>query len=160
MSVDATLTVNFQANDIRTVGLNTGANIGVSNNISHRFQDGTGALAVKKLFQLNGVLASGTYTLNLFTGSVDSYGTPLVLAAVKGLQVQNTGNANLVLGAAATNPWNTFLNATGTLTLPPGAMFQTSTPDATGWAVGTSTNVNLLFTGTGTQPFTLVLTGT
>ena len=160
MSVNGTISATFNANDVRAVGLTTGANIPINNTASTVFINGTGGARAQVLFQLNGALSSGAYTLDLFTGSADSYGTALALTSVKAFQLVNTGATSLVMGNAGSNPWNTFLNGTGTITLPAGAWIQAATPDATGWAVGTSTNVNILFTGTGTATFTFALLGT
>lgn len=68
------------------------------------------------------------------------FGDNLALVRVKGLVVRAsaTNVNNVVLGAAAATQWATLLNATGTVTLRPGAVFAAyaGVADATGYAVG------------------------
>ena len=169
MSVTGTVSASFQGADIRTVGANSNANIPVNIQFATAFTTGTGALGVQVLFQQNYTLSGTTQTLDLFTGLADNYGTAVVLAVVKGIAIYNgsvVGNVytpslnSIVVGNAASNPWNTFLSSTGTLTFNAGDWIVAATPSATGWAVGTSTNVNLLVTGTSGQPFYVALLGT
>jgi hypothetical protein len=158
--VSGNITGTFNAQDVRTVGLNIGANIPINNTASCNFNTGTGLLGVQVLWQQIRTFSGTTDTLDLFTGLNDSYGTPVVLTAVKALQIVNTGVNLITLGNAASNPWNTFLGATSTLVLPVGAWILAATPDATGWVVGTSTNVNFLVTGTSGQTYSIALLGT
>jgi hypothetical protein len=162
LGVSGTITGTFNAQDVRVVGLNTNANLPINNTTSTGFVTGTGALGTQVLWQSPPRTLSGTTDiLNLFSGvPLDSYGTPVVLTSVKAGQIVNTGTSLITLGAASSNPWNTFLGATSTLILPPGAWIMFATPDVTGWAVGTSTNVNLLVTGTSGQTYTIALLGT
>lgn len=160
LGVSGTVTGTFSAQDVRTVGLNAQANIPCNSTAQTTFVTGTGALGTQVLFQQIRTFSGTTDTINLFTGSSDSYGTAMVLTAVKAVQIVNTGTSNITVGNAASNPWNTLLGATSTLILPPGAWLMVATPDATGWAVGTSTNVNLLVTGTSGQTYTIALLGT
>jgi hypothetical protein len=160
MSVNGTITGTFNANDVRTVGLNTTANLPINNSTSTVFANGTGALGAQVLWQSIRTFSGTTDTLDFFTGLSDSYGTAVVLTAVKAMQIVNTGTSLITLGSASSNPWNTLLGATSTLILPPGAWFMVATPDITGWAVGTSTNVNFLVTGTSGQTYTIALLGT
>lgn len=160
MSINGNVSFNFQANDVRTVGLNTGANIPCSFSVLTGFSNGAGANQAQVLYQATFTLSGTTQTLDLYSGLTDSYGTAVVLTGVKALAVQNTSTTNtLVVGDAGTDPWNTFLSATGTITLNPGDWFCCATPTASGWAVGTSTNVNLLFTGTSGQTFSVAFLG-
>ena len=160
LGVSGNITGTFNAQDVRNVGLNAGANIPINNTSATNFITGTGALGVQVLFQQTRTFSGTTDTLDLFSGLSDSYGTPVVLTAVKAIQVVNTGTSLITLGDAGSNPWNTFLGATSTLILPPGAWLMAATPDATGWVVGTSTNVNFLVTGTSGQTYTIALLGT
>lgn len=160
MSIDGTIVGQFQANDRRTVGLNASANIPVNAQPSTTFTNGTGANQAQVLFQQSYTLSGTTQTLDLFSGLTDSYGTAVVLTSVKALYIQNTGTSLITVGDAGSNPWNTFLGATSTLTLNPGDWIVTASPTAGGWAVGTSTNVNLLVTGTSGQTFSIAFLGT
>jgi hypothetical protein len=161
MAVAGTLTGTFQANDVRQIGIGSGgSNIPINYSPSTAFSTGTGALGVQVLFQQVRTFSGTTDNLDLFAGLDDSYGTPVVLTAVKGLLIVNTGADPITVGNAGSNPWDTLLSATGTITLPPGAWFVCATPDAVGWVVGTSTNVNLLVTGTSGQTYNVAFLGT
>lgn len=159
MSVNGTITGTFNANDIRTVGLNSGANIPVNSTAATAFTNGTGALGVQVLYQTVQTFSGTTVTIDLFSGATDSYGTSMVLTAVKAIQIINTGLNQIAIGNAGSNAWTSFITGTGTIILPPGGWLVAATPDATGWVVGTSTDVNLLFTGTSGQTFTFALLG-
>jgi hypothetical protein len=159
MSVNATVSFGFVANDVRTVGLNSNTNIPCNVQSSVTFTNGAGANGAQVLFQGSYTLSGTTQTFDFFSGLTDSYGTAVVLTGVKALFVQNTGTSLITLGDASSNPWNTFLNSTGTITLNPGDIIMAATPTAAGWAVGTSTNVNFLVTGTSGQTFNIAFLG-
>lgn len=102
--------------------------------------DGTGAGLSDVLYQdTNTLAASATIDIDLAGALAGALGGTAVFARVKGLYIAaaaaNTNN--VVVGAAATNAWATLFNATGTLTLRPGAwvLLGTGGADATGWAV-------------------------
>lgn len=160
MSIDGTLSATYNINDRRTVGLGTAANIATNQQPATSFSNGTAGAQAQVSAPLSRTFSGTTDILDLFAGLADAYTTPVVLNSVRGIFIQNTGNANIVVGDAGSNPWNTFLNATGTITLPPGAWIVAATPDATGWVVGTSTNVNLLVTGTSGQTYSIAFLGT
>jgi hypothetical protein len=109
------------------------------------FADGTGAGQANRLWSDQRTLAaSANEDLDLAGALLDAFGTAAVFARVKGLYIAAaTGNTNnVIVGAAATNQWATFLNAAGTLTLRPGAWVQAGiglATDATGWAVTAGT---------------------
>ncbi|ARF62895.1 hypothetical protein B1H20_16995 [Streptomyces violaceoruber] len=105
---------------------------------------GTGAGKADRVFSDRRTLAaSGTEDLDLAGVLVDAFGATITFARVKGLIIAAAaGNTNnVVIGAAASNPWATLLGATGTLIVRPGAFVAVGTgvADATGYAVTAST---------------------
>lgn len=88
---------------------------------------------------------------------LDEFGAVVSLLRVKALYVQAAaGNANnVIVGAAAATQWATLLNATGTVTLRPGAGFlaYAGAADATGYAVvgGASDFLRVANSGAGTS---------
>jgi len=102
---------------------------------------GTAAGQADIVFQDTRTLApSATEDLDLNgTTLQDPFGTNLALLRVKGIFVSAAvANVNnVVVGAAAATQWATLLNATGTVTLRPGASFSAwaGVADATGYAV-------------------------
>ena len=87
--------------------------------------------------------ASATEDLDLAGVLTDLFGTALTFVKIKGLFISAaSGNTNnVVVGAAASNAWATLLNATGTITLRPGASFgvMAAAADATTYAVTAGT---------------------
>jgi hypothetical protein len=159
MSIDGTVALSFVANDRRTVGLNSSANLPVNFVPSVVFTNGSGANQVNQLFQAQLTLASGSNNVDLNGSLSDSYGTSVVLVRVKAIAIQNNSASNSMVFGNGTNPFNTLLSGTGTITLQPGAWFAAATPDATAWTVTASTADILKVTGTGTDPFTIVVLG-
>ncbi|WP_128818022.1 hypothetical protein [Streptomyces sp. S063] len=105
---------------------------------------GTGAGKADRVFSDRRTLAaSGTEDLDLAGVLVDAFGATISFARIKGLVIAAAaGNTNnVVVGAAASNPWSTLLGATHTLTLRPGAFVAVGTgaADATSYAVTAST---------------------
>ncbi len=121
--------------------------------------DGTGVGAANVMFAGQRTLAaSTTEDLDLNgTALQDVLGVNVGLLRVKALYVAAAaGNTNnVVVGAAATNPWATLLNATGTVTLRPGAklLVTAGAADATTWAVtaGTGDLLKIANSGAGTS---------
>lgn len=106
--------------------------------------NGTGAGQADKMFTGTRALAgSATEDLDLAGVLADAFGSAITNARVKALYVRAApaNLNNVVLGAAASNPWATFLNATGTITLRPGAFVlgAAGVADATAYAVTGST---------------------
>lgn len=160
MALDGTLGATFIMNDRRTVGVNANANIPINLQVSIAFSNGSGAGQVATLYQETLALSGGTLSLNLNGVLTDSYGTLVNLVRVKGVFLQNNSTSNpMIFGAAPSNPWATFLNATGTLTLPPGAWNLAGAPGPTGWTVTPGTGAILQVTGTGTDPFIVAIIG-
>ncbi|MFF3622335.1 hypothetical protein [Streptomyces sp. NPDC002467] len=86
--------------------------------------------------------ASATEDIDLAGILVDVFGATQTYVRVKGLFVAAAAaNTNNVVIGAGTNPWATLLNATGTVTLRPGAAcgFFAGAADATGYAVTAAT---------------------
>lgn len=159
-SIDAVISAGFTANDRRTVGINSNANIPVNSQPSITFANGSGAGQASVLYQGKLSLSGGAYSLDLNGVLTDSYGSSVALVRVKAILLQNNSASNSqTFGAAASNAWATWLNSTGTITLPPGAWVVAATPDATGWGVTAATGDILKVAGTGTDQFTVVLLG-
>ncbi|WP_267244353.1 hypothetical protein [Streptomyces sp. PR69] len=103
------------------------------------------------------IAASGSEDLDLAGVLLDAFGATVTFARIKGLFIAAAeSNANdVVIGADATNPWASLLNATGTLTLRPGAAcgFLAGDADATAYAVtaGTGDLLQVANSGAGTS---------
>lgn len=87
--------------------------------------------------------ASATEDLDLAGVLTDAFGVALTFVKIKGLFISAAvGNTNnVVVGAAASNAWAALLNATGTITLRPGATLgvMAGAADATTYAVTAGT---------------------
>lgn len=154
MAIDAVISGSFTANDRRTIGLAVAGNLPAKASPSIAFTDGVGVNGANILYQDSLNLSSGTLNVDLSGSLVDSYGTTITAARIKGIYIKNTGATTLTVGDG-TNPFVTFLTGTGTLILPPGAWILAVTPDATGWVVTASTGDILKFAGTGAAGFDL-----
>ena len=163
MPIDGTISASFVINDRRTnVGLpgnTSGVTLTASRSPSITFTDGAGASAANKLYAATRTLSGSSEDLDLAGVLADLFGGTLTLVRIKGLYIKNTGNANIVVGGDATNPWATLLNSTGTLTLPPGAFILVGTPDATGWTVTAGTGDILQVAGTSGQSYEIAILG-
>lgn len=129
-------------------------------NVRHAvsLSNGTGAGNADRIFSDRRTLsASATEDLDLAGVLLDAFGATITFARVKGLFiVAAAANANnVVVGAAASNAWSTLLNATGTITLRPGAAFgaMAGVADGTGWAAtaGTGDLLKVANSGAGTS---------
>ncbi|MGW2209914.1 hypothetical protein [Streptomyces sp. NPDC001781] len=137
----------------------TAANLGTSRapqSLSRQMQlsNGTGAGKADRVWSARRTItASSSDDLDLAGVLLDAYGAVITFARVKGIIVAaaaaNTNN--LVIGAAATNPWATLLGSTGTLTVRPGGFVAVGTgqTDTTGYAVTASTGDLLRITNGG-----------
>jgi hypothetical protein len=87
------------------------------------------------------ILASASENLDLSGTLTDRLGQPVVFTAIKALVVRpkSTNVTNLVLGAAAANPWAPLLGATGTLTCLPGFVYLIAGDVGAGYAVTAGT---------------------
>jgi hypothetical protein len=147
MSLTAVIASTLRATYTKTSDIAGGVQQ-IDETLSASFDNGVGANQANVLFADTRTLgASATEDLDL-TGSLsDVFGASLVNARIKGIRISAApGNTNnVVVGAAGSNPWATLLNATGTLTLPPGAVITAWVPTAAGWAVTAATGDLLKF---------------
>lgn len=158
MSIDGTVSISFTANDRRTVGINTGANLPVNYTPAVAFSNGSGANQASILFQGVIALVSGAASVDLNGVLLDSYGSTVNCLKIKAICITNNSATNtMAFGAAGSDPWVGLLNSTGTITLQPGDTFLAMTNSATGFAVTASTADLLKVAGTGTDSFTLIL---
>ncbi|MEU5974393.1 hypothetical protein [Streptomyces sp. NPDC047315] len=107
-------------------------------------ESGTAAGMADKVFHDRRTLAaSATEDLDLAGTLLDAFGAAITFVKVKGIFVSAaSANANnVVVGNATVNAWSTFLGATGTLTLRPGATVgvMAGATDATAYAVTAGT---------------------
>lgn len=82
--------------------------------------------------------ASASEDLDLAGSLIGAYGNTLTYVRVKGLYIAaSAANVNnVVIGNAASNAWATLFNATGTVTLRPGAALLAMAGQADGTAYG------------------------
>ncbi|MET8765473.1 hypothetical protein [Streptomyces sp. NPDC004658] len=129
---------------------------------------GTGAGKADKAYTARRTIAAnGTDDLDLAGVLTDAFGNTITYAKVKGLVIAaaaaNTNN--VVIGNAASSAWATLLNATGTLTLRPGAVFAAiaGSVDATAYSVTASTGDVLRLANSGggsTVTYDICIVGT
>lgn len=149
--IDGTITLNYTVNDRQATGLAGTVNIPVAKAPTVTFTNGTGAAQGTAAFPGLRTLTGAPDLIDL-TMLIDAHGNPINLASVKGFYVRNLDPAHpIVVGNAGSNPWGSLLNATGTITLPPGAWFGAATPDAAGWAVGGTSKILEVAGTAGTQ---------
>jgi hypothetical protein len=143
MSLSTVLGMAAFAELSSTLDLGT-ARVPVSLNRSVNLTSGTGAGQADKVFSDRRTLAaSATEDLDLAGVLLDAFGAAITFVRVKGIFISAaaTNANNVVVGAAASNPWATLLNATGTLTLRPGATVgaMAGVTDGTGYTVTAAT---------------------
>jgi hypothetical protein len=156
MSVTAVATCNFLGTDVRSDGITPTVSIPFNEAQTFDFSNGTAALQANIAYPFPRTFSGTTDVLNLTAGLTDLWTTAVDAVRMKGIFVVNTGTSGIVLGAG-TDPVSTWLNATGTITLPPGAWVGSATPDATGWVITPTTACNITVTGTSGQTYTIVL---
>lgn len=161
MSIDGSVAVTYNFNDRRTVGFGTGSilSVNASNGCQASFSNGAGALQVGEIYGAEGTFSGTTQTFNMSTGLTDLYGSAIALLRFKAILIFNPSPTNTIVVGGGSDAVSTWLNATGTITLPPGAFTMSATPDATGWAVTASTAMNILLTGTSGQAWWLGFAG-
>ena len=126
------------------------------------FSNGTGALGAQKVGKATVTLVAGAAVeldLTSSTDFTDTEGNAITFTKVKAIAFQ-TAAANaaaMVVGAAGLNDWDTLLNATGTLTFPPGTVAAFMTRDANGWAVTAGDILNI--DGDGTDSIDVLILG-
>jgi hypothetical protein len=129
---------------------------------------GTGAGKADKVFQARRTIAaSGTDDLDLAGVLTDALGGTITFARIKGLFIAASAanQNNVVVGNAASNAWSTLLNATGTVTLRPGAVLAAvaGAADATTYGVTASTGDILRLANSGggsTVSYDICIVGT
>lgn len=149
MTLTATITnslVASQADTAPTGDLSTGSPATSRTAVSHgvRLANGTGAgQADIKWDDQRTVTDGATEDLDLNGVLTDAFGASVDAARIKALYLKaaDANTTDLTIGADVLNPWATFLNATGTITLRPGASVQliAGAADATGFAVTAGT---------------------
>lgn len=117
------------------------------------FTDGTGAGQANRLWHdKRTVNASTNDDIDLAGVLADVYGTTITLARVKALIIQHVSGTNaLTIGGAPTNPWISWLLATGDgVILRPSGLLVLATNEATGYTVtGGSADVLRVANGAG-----------
>jgi hypothetical protein len=135
---------------------------------SVHLEDGTAAGKADRVFHDRRTLAaSATEDLDLAGVLTDAFGAAVTFVKVKGLFIAAdiTNTNNVVIGAAAANPWAALLGAAGTITLRPGASLgvMAGPADVTGYAVtaGTGDLLKVANSGAGTSvSYDIVIVGT
>jgi hypothetical protein len=157
VSLSATLSLSAFAELTNALDLATGS-VPLTFRRSATLSTGTAAGQADKIFHdRRTIAASGSEDLDLAGVLTDAFGATLTFARVKGLYVAAaaTNANNVVVGNASSNGWATLLNATGTLTLRPGAAVgaMAGVADGTGWAVtaGTGDLLHVANSGAGTS---------
>lgn len=153
MTLVTSLQVVLGATQSKTPSLSAPSSVLAVNRLI-QLVDGLGAGKADLLYAKTRTLtASSNEDLDLAGVLTDDFAATLTFARVKALYVAAAvGNANnVVVGAAAANPWATLLNATGTVTLRPGAclMAVAGITDATGYGVTAGTGDLLRVTNGG-----------
>ncbi|GFH36630.1 hypothetical protein [Streptomyces pacificus] len=143
MSLTSTLALAAFAEQTSTLDLGSAASP-VRLQRSVQLASGTGAGQADLVFSdRRTISASGAEDLDLAGVLLDAFGATITFARVKGLFISASANNanNVVVGADATNPWATLLNAAGTVTLRPGASFAAvaGATDSTAYAVTAGT---------------------
>ncbi|NEY32059.1 hypothetical protein GTU99_07605 [Streptomyces sp. PRKS01-65] len=105
---------------------------------------GTGAGRADRAYTARRTIAaSGTDDLDLAGVLTDALGGTITYARIKGLFIAAAAanQNNVVIGNATSNAWATLLNATGTVTLRPGAVLAAvaGSADATAYGVTAAT---------------------
>lgn len=172
MPLSSRLTIQVQATH---TGASTALDLGTITPISAlvnqskdlQLADGTGAAQADRMFSdTRTIAASSNEDLDLVGALADAIGGTASFVRIKGLYIAaSTGNTNnVVVGAAATNPWATLLNATGTVTLRPGAALcvVTGSADTTTYATtaGTGDLLRIANSGAGsTVNYDIIVVG-
>jgi hypothetical protein len=123
---------------------------------------GAGSYQYQNLYAGGQSVVSGTpLLLNLTNGSLKMPdGSATNFADIGLLLVRNNGTANLTMGGGS-NAVTSILGATGTITIPPGAIIPLiNLANSAYWTVTNSTaNILQFVAASGTVPFDLILAG-
>lgn len=158
MPLSSSYTMQVVADLTKVLDLSTGR-VPLSKVYSSVMASGTAAGQADIVFQDTRTLApSANEDLDLNgTTLQDPFGVNLALLRVKGILISAAAANvnNVIVGAAAATQWATLLNATGTVTLRPGATFAAwaGVADGTGYAVvaGASDFLRVANSGAGTS---------
>lgn len=156
MSLEAKLNLlialtNTKALDLSTVRDAVNLTRGVS------LTAGTGANQADALFHDNRTLAdAANETLDLHDGSLfNEFGDTVTFNILKALYIKNNSlDANLIIGAAATVQLGILVGATDTLKIPPGGEFLFTAPGSAGVNTVTNSKLKIAHDGTGTSNLT------
>lgn len=141
MTLDNTaLSLQFGATLNNALDLGAIATAPLSYSYSRALSSGVGASQADQMwFDQRNIVASGTDDLDLTGTALQSaLNVNIAFARVKALIIEalSTNVNNLIVGAAAANPWvGPFGAGTHTLQVRPGGLLTMMCQDATGWAV-------------------------
>lgn len=166
MALTSTIGVTVDGVYTKTADLSTAADT-LSKRYSANLSSGTGAgKADLRFADTRTLTASSTEDIDLVGVLTDIYGATLSFARIKAIVISAAAaNTNNVVIGAGTNPWITALNATGTITLRPGAAVAlfAGAADATAYATTAATGdvLKVANSGAGTSvTYDIVIIGT
>lgn len=140
------------------LGTGTAASVNIASEDTIKTTNGTAAGQADRVFSDRRTLsASATEDLDLAGVLTDAFGNTVSFARIKAIKIKAAaGNTNqVVIGAAGSNQWGTLLNATGTISLNKGGVFEAACgeTDSIGWAVtaGTGDLLKIANGGAGTS---------
>jgi hypothetical protein len=139
MALTGTISYSFNITDPQDVnGVTINYNPSLSGGL--QFTDGTGALKAEDVAALRVTIGGSPTDVNMTTGFETLGAAAIAFNKVKGLALStpSTNAGNVTVGGDAGQPWDDLLNATGTLTLPPGSFLVFGCAGANGVAVTAS----------------------
>jgi hypothetical protein len=146
MPLTSRLTINATATQVGAaaaldLGIIAAASAAIAGTRDLVLADGTGAAQADRVFSdTRTIAASSNDDLDLAGVLADAFGTVITFARIKGLYIAAAAaNTNNVIVGAGTNPWNTWLNTAGTVTLRPGEWVAGAVGDAVGHTVTAAT---------------------
>lgn len=157
MALTSSISVSANA-DLTAPGLLATGDVPLAVRTALQLSTGTAAGQADRVYQGRRTLAASTAEdLDLAGVLLDTFGSAITFVRVKGLYIAaaaaNTNN--VVIGAAGANSWATLLNATGTITLRPGAFVGVGTgvADAVCYGVTAATGdlLHIANSGAGTS---------
>lgn len=156
---DTNVKFSLDTNETAVVGKGTR-----SYPVSFSFQptkltDGTGADQAQKVATVDDSVTAAAADTHDLQAIVGPFGT-VNFTAIKELWIYNKGNADLIVGNAAANPWLGPLGGTTpTITVPPGMCLPLLNHTAAGWAVSGSAKNLKIDAASGTQAYELYIVG-
>ena len=151
MSLTTRFTINARIN--QTDADDMGTHI-ISETLGLTLTDGDGANEADGLWVDNRTLAdAATEELDFYDGTLtDAFGNSLVFATLKMIYVRNNStDANLEIGGAASGALLLFDNTSDILALRPGGEFFMSAPNVTGIVTIGSPHLKMTHSGAGTS---------